>query len=290
MHKYYFTEMSELIPYTRLYDESLKIPPGLTQEEVKDKTYALTAKLQRKGKLLNNVIYALEDMQTKDSSGKRLYMLAPVNMILWVYELGNTEPESVKLFDTIAKNVRVLYRSKCKRYEKQRIPLKDMPISRRFKERLGYNGAFKKEHNRKFLQLQALLTAMCCAVRGHINEPHDITHEIIRDAAPGTLEAINAPIIDGAPRNAYSAIYSTRNIFWNIALLRTGEATEMQFLMKSLLWRADARMEKVDSKRTTTINRLDFYIKLLSYMELSASPDSIICMDHENMAGSRKLW
>lgn len=290
MHKYYFTELDERIPFTRLYDEALKIPPGLTFNMVKDTDDRIRSVLNRKGKLFDNVIDVLDNMPTKEQDGRRLYMLIPVNMLLWLYELGNKAGESEKLFETISKRTRRLCKSKCKRYEKQRITLKDLPVTRRFKEKLALPGTFINASSRKFLPLQALISVMCCAVRGQVDDPFDLAHEIISEAAPGTVSTINAPIIDGAPRNTYSAIYSTKSPFWNIALIRTGDAAEMIHLLRALVWRANARMERVDSKRTTTISRLDFFVKLISYMELSANSDPIMCMDRENMAGSRKLW
>lgn len=275
---------------TRLYGQNLLLPPGLTKELLQDTKARHTALLKAPGNLTENMDRALGGLPMRSENGKPLYMVIPLNMVLWLYEQGNTDSASQTLFEVIAKRSRELFKRRSEKYETQRIKLTDMPVSDKFKGRLNNISVFHNTKNRKFLHLQALLSIMCCSARGLAEEPYDMAHSIVCEAAPGTMDTITGPVIGGSPRNMYSAIYSEKNILWNIALLRCCQASEAIQLIRALIWRAKAEMPRVDAKRTSTISRLDFFQRLLSWLELSLDDDPIRCMDKENMAGSCKIW
>lgn len=290
MHKYYFTTLGKDVACTRLYGQNLTLPPGLTKELLQDTQAKHKALLGAPGNLTDNMDKALSSLPMRSENGKQLFMVLPLNMVLWLYEQGNTDTASQTLFETIAKRSRELYKRRSEKYETQRIKLADMPVSERFKERLNNISVFHSAKNRKFLHLQALLAIMCCSARGLAEEPYDMAHSIVCEAAPGTMDTITGPVISGSPRNMYSAIYSERNKLWNIALLRCCQASEGIQLIRALIWRAKAEMPRVDAKRTSTISRLDFFLRLLLWLELSLEDDPLRCMDRENMAGSCKIW
>lgn len=290
MHKYYFTTLGKDVACTRLYGQNLTLPPGLTEDLLRDTHARHMAILKAPGSLTDNMDKALSAIPIRSEQSKPLFMVIPLNMVLWLYEQGNSDAASQTLFEVMAKRSRELYKRRSEKYETQRIKLADMPVSEKFKGRLNNISVFHSPRNRKFLHLQALIAIMCCAARGLAEEPYDMAHSIVCEAAPGTMDSITGPVIGGSPRNMYSAIYSERNNLWNIALLRCCHASEAVQLIRALIWRAKAEMPRVDAKRTSTISRLDFFLRLLSWLELSRDDDPIRCMDRENMAGSCKIW
>lgn len=290
MHRYYFTALGRSVECTRLYSQNLQLPPGLTKELLQDVMGRNMDVLQGTGSLTDNMDKALRELPTTSEDGKPLYMIMPLNMVLWLYEQGNSDEASKTLFTVIVKRSRELCKRRSEKYKSQRIKLVDMPVSKKFKERLNSICAFRNPQNRKFLHLQALLAIMCCAARGLAEEPYDVAHNILCEAAPGTMDLITGPLAGGNPQNMYSAIYSENNILWNIALLRCCPAGEAVQLIRALIWRAKAAMPRIDAKRTSTISRLDFFLRLLSWLELSSDSDPIRSMDKENMAGSCKIW
>lgn len=290
MRKFYFTQLSEKTSVTRLYGSERTLPPGLDMETMQEVWSRNRDTLKSVGSLTDNMDAALGAIPQRDESGKPLYCILPLNMILWLYEQGNNEALSKQLFSIIHKRSMALYRRRSEKYKDMRIKFENMPVSDNFKKKLLSRNLFDDSKFRKFLHLQAMLAILACSVRGLHEEPYDIAHEIICEAAPGTMNVITGPIVAGSPRHMYSAVFSEKSQLWNVALLRCASVADSVQLIRTLVWRGKAVMPRIDSKRTTTISRMDFFLKLLLWLELSLDNDPISCMDKENLAGASKLW
>lgn len=290
MRKYYFTRLSEKISSAKLYGAERQLPPGLDRERMREVLGRHEDILRKTGSLTDNMDAALASIPLRNAEGGPLYCLAPVNMVLWLYEQGNNEALSRRLFSEIHKRSRALWQLRSEKHKSMRIKFEEMPITANFKQKLLTKNLYDDRKFRKFLHLQALLAILACSVRGVQEEPYDIAHAILSEAAPGAISAIANPLVGGRERNMYSAIFSEKSPLWNVALLRCASAADSVQLIRALIWRGKAAMPRIDSKRTTAISRMDFFLKLLAWLELSLEDDPIVCMDRENMAGACKLW
>lgn len=290
MRKYHVTGLDKNIPHIELYDSSLKTPPGISPEAIKDSWLKYSEAIAEKG---DTLFGRLDKILAEMAGSQRFadsYVIVPMNMLIWMYEKGNGLKESEKLFTTMANRSRKLYASKSEKNKGQKINLDNMPIGRRFRKRLTDKDAWKDAKNRNFLQLQALITVLSCSVRGQKMPDNVLVHEILTEAAPGTVDTLRAPIIAGEAAHIYSAIYTGAGKTWNVLLLKTCPAEAVIQLMRGLIWRMQSVLIRPDQKRTRLMTPQEFYTRLLCWLDLSMDEDPLGCMDNEKLAGSIKLW
>lgn len=290
MRKYHVTSLDANIPHIELYDRSLKTPPGVNPDDVKNAWLKYSGALAEKGDTLFGRLDKILAGMAGSARFADSFVIVPMNMLLWLFEKGNSLKESERLYSTIARKSRRLYTSRSEKGKDKKISLENMPIGRRFRERLADAEAWKEAKNRNFLQLQALITVLACSVRGHRQSDNVLAHEILSEAAPGTVETLQPPLIGGEPTHMYSAIYTGSGKVWNILLLKTCPASSVIQLMRGLVWRMQSILIRPDAKRTRMMSPAEFYTRLLCWLELSASEDPLECMDNEKLAGSIKLW
>ncbi len=290
MRKYHVTSLDANIPHIELYDSSLKTPPGFDSDMIRKAWMKYSEALAEKGDTLLCRLDKILSGMAGSAKFADCFVIVPMNMLLWLFEKGNSLKESERLYSTIASKSRKLYTSRSEKQKDKKISLDNMPIGRRFRERLADVDAWKDAKNRNFLQLQALITVLACSVRGHKQSDHLLAHEIISEAAPGTVDTLQPPIIGGEPTHMYSAIYTGSGKVWNILLLKTCPASSVIQLMRGLVWRMQSIMIRPDAKRSRLMSPAEFYTRLLCWLELSASEDPLECMDNEKLAGSIKLW
>lgn len=281
-----FTEKELLQPFT-------ETPEGLSIDLVRKENEKFLAELRKKGamftdKALNCLDLILKNVIDPKNSYVPRYTLVPMNLLLWLYELGASSSESERLYRGIAKTVGAAQRSRG--VNKMALPVCDLPISRRFAEHMRYAGInFAKNTSKTLPHLAALLTALVFSAIGRALEPEKYVEKALSNAAPLVHNRLLP--VPGAikPRKLFIAVYTEADPVWNTLLFQVCDVAQVVPLCRELVLRAKPHFLS-GNKRTQKLSREALIQRLCSYLSISVSETPIETAKYAILGGQKIIW
>jgi len=230
-----------------------------------------------------NTLFRSEVHNLKPESGE--LMLAPVNWILWLYELGNTDDKlaSRVLYTTIAARVKEIRKMPRKT---DFIRLEDTPLTNRGKELLSnYAMELAKSKHRTFNSLQMLITALSYVVMGRsATTPSKLVHEVFSVAAP--LLPLGIRPCPGQDVPAYILTYSELSRPVNSQLLVMAKAAPLCLLLHYLI----ERLGPIGPRDSDVLSRPEMCARLLAILNVSRGRDAEEVFKKSAVISNNYIW
>jgi hypothetical protein len=229
-----------------------------------------------------------EDGDGQEDAHAPRYALMPMNMLLWLYELGNNAQESTTLYQSLAIAVRGAQR--CSERSGLTMPMDAIPVSARVKTLIrDWEHELADRKNRQFIQLQALIAALVCSVLGRGRPPEYFVSNAVYRAAPSLLADLGQVPWEGKWVHAYATAYTQSDPVWNTMLFQVCELGRAILVCKMLVYRAAEALTAGDT-RTRAMPRTQLIARLCQYLKLSITRMPAWTKDYSVLGGQKFFW
>lgn len=240
--------------------------------------------MHRRESVVDCTLEALSAMPVVEHG--EMFTLVPLNIMLWLYNLGLNDKKSISLFRTLARSVMLAKRMKPE--SSTPFSVRNCPVSARALNAI-YNPEknFESESFRSFYMLQAIIAALSCGVTKR-NEAI-LVGAAISNAAPMLATDLGKIPWKFHVKNPYTTAYSpAHNVPWICMLYQVCDYNKAVSACKWMVCKAAEKINK--HKRNREITQEDYIARLLTYMQISMNRDPLACFDAAVAGGVRAFW
>ena len=288
MPKMYLAKMKKKVP---MFGTPSELMPKVSKGEYDRTMSSYREMINAPGLFIKNAVRCAWEIPTTtcDERDKPLYALMPINLLLWLYDLGSNYEESLRMFEGFAM---VISKEQKHLGSKTTIPLQSMPLSRAAKDIIkNWRSRLSQKKNRQYTALQAMITALVCTARGRRRDPEDIVGEAMDLAVPNLSMAM-PPIIStvtNKPHRFYVNAYTELDDCWNTMLFQVIPASAAPLILTALIYRASYALRKRGTG-SDNLPRTDFIVRLCAYLTLSGRTRPEETALYTALAGRDSFW
>jgi len=218
---------------------------------------------------------------------ERVYTLVPLNLLLWLYNLGLSQERSYKFFMGIADGI-----SKARKSRKELPGMKTVsaPLSKRATELMSSaSESFREEKHRNFGMLQAALTMFVCSIAGK-NEYMRLNRLMEAVAPDMFLNLGPVPMLkSGKPCHMYANAYtSAKTVPWISMLFQVADLEQAVLTCKILVIRAEKQLE--DVARIRGMTNTDMIARICTYLHAVQCEIPERCREFAFLGGKYGFW
>ena len=261
----------------------------LTRSRIDPVLSKYTELFSGRGTLFNKLEEAQRQLPIDVPNGDKLYALAPMNLLLWLHVLGLGDEKRLEFYTSFAKECDKLFKYWSGKGPRK-ITLSQTPIGRTMRGLITDPTLFRKPQYRSFGHLQGLIAALCCGVRDAKKDELVLCRDVLEAVAPAAAGRLSPVPVGQREFRIYIAAYTEDNRCWNCGLFQVVRAYELAERIDKLCYRAKDELTKNSRTGTRTLSKLEFFIKLFTYAELSLDTDPLDSRRWIVLAGQSILW